>query len=111
MASDVYTERDWKLFRNRIADWQEAYMGRLIEGYIELLSEDGNPSERFWELDKRIRQDRKASGVSVTMARSKLVGNLVALRLEGAISESDLEGFSDPLREAVERVVGIYEEL
>ena len=36
-------EKDWKLFRNRIPDWQEAYMDRLNHEYIELLSGEGNP--------------------------------------------------------------------
>ena len=34
---------------------EEAYMGRLCDEYIELLSGDGDPSEKFWQLDKRIR--------------------------------------------------------
>ena len=29
------TEKDWKLFKSKIADWQEAYMGRLNKEYIE----------------------------------------------------------------------------
>ena len=28
-------EKDWKLFRSRIPDWQEAYMDRLNHEYIE----------------------------------------------------------------------------
>lgn len=27
------SKNDWKLFRARIGDWQEAYMGRLIKEY------------------------------------------------------------------------------
>jgi len=42
-----FTEKDWKLFRNKIADWQESYMDRLGKEYIELLSEDVNPSDKF----------------------------------------------------------------
>ena len=33
------SKNDWKLFRARIGDWQEAYMGRLTKDYIDLLSE------------------------------------------------------------------------
>lgn len=32
-------------------------MDRLNKGYIELLSEDKNPSEKFWRLDKRIKEE------------------------------------------------------
>ena len=33
-------EKDWKLFRKLLSDWQEAYMERLAKEYIELLSSD-----------------------------------------------------------------------
>ena len=46
-------EKDWKLFRSRIPDWQEAYMDRLNHEYIELLSGEGNPSDKFWALEER----------------------------------------------------------
>ena len=42
---------DWKLFREKIGDWQENYMERLEQEYISLLSDDGNlASDKFWEL-------------------------------------------------------------
>lgn len=42
-----FTEKDWKLFRNKIAGWQEAYMDRLNKEYIKLLGEDKNASAKF----------------------------------------------------------------
>lgn len=65
-------EKDWKLFRSRIPDWQEAYMDRLNHEYIELLSGEGNPSDKFWALEERIRQDKKGSGVQTEMSRSNM---------------------------------------
>ena len=44
------SKRDQLLFRERIAGWQEAYIGRLNREYIELLSRDGSEAEKFWEL-------------------------------------------------------------
>lgn len=38
MQSNWSSKRDWLLFRNKIAGWQEAYIGRLNKEYIELLS-------------------------------------------------------------------------
>lgn len=58
-----FSEKDWKLFRSKIADWQEAYMEKLNGEYIELLSGEGDASEKFWTLEKRIRQDKKDCGV------------------------------------------------
>lgn len=48
------SKADWKLFRSRIADWQEAYMERLIKEYAELLNGEGAASDKFWELEKRM---------------------------------------------------------
>ena len=42
-----FSERDWKLFRRKIVDWQEAYMDKLNKEYIEILSGEGNPSDKF----------------------------------------------------------------
>ena len=103
MQNNSFSEKDWKLFRARLPEWQEAYMGRLIDGYIELLQSEGNPSSRFWELEKRIHHDKKAAGVSVEMSRSRLSTNMLALLDEGAITLDDLDGFSDGFRAEIER--------
>ena len=31
------SKKDWKLFRERLADWQEKYMEGLIKEYIRLM--------------------------------------------------------------------------
>lgn len=43
-----FTEKDWKLFRDKVPGWQEACMDRLNKEYVKLLSEDTSPSEKFW---------------------------------------------------------------
>ena len=91
------TESDWKLFRARIAGWQEAHMEKLNREYVELLSADGTASEKFWALDRRIREDRRSAGVVVEMRRSVLHLNLCRLLAEGVIGLEDLDGFSDDL--------------
>ena len=54
------SKKDWKLFREKLAGWQEQYMERLNKEYIELLSSnDKNASEKFWNLEKRIKKDKK----------------------------------------------------
>ena len=47
-------ERDWKLFRQKLPLWQEAYMDKLNQEYIRILSGEGLASEKFWELEKLI---------------------------------------------------------
>lgn len=101
MQEQRFTEKDWKSFRSEIADWQESFMDKLNREYIAILSEDANPSDKFWKLDKRIQEDRKKAGVQVCMRRSNLIYNIISLINEGAISFEDLEDFSDGLKETV----------
>lgn len=49
------SEHDWKIFRNKIPDWQERYMERLATDYITLLQSEKKASAKFWELEKRIK--------------------------------------------------------
>lgn len=81
-------------------------MDRLNKGYMELLGGDGNPSDKFWELEQRIRKDKKKTGVIARMSRSKLIDNLISLINEDAIGMKDLEGFSDGLKAAVQAFTG-----
>lgn len=92
-------ESDWKLFRSKLPGWQEAYMDRLNQEYIRLLSAPGNPADKFWELEKRIREDRKSVGVVAQMSRSYMYMNILALLADGAITLEDLNGFSEDVRE------------
>ena len=103
MRNDV-NESDWKLFRERIADWQERFMETLIAEYTILLQDGSKPaSERFWELEKRIKKDRRLAGVVCECTRSALIDNMIRLYCEGAIYDEDLKGFSDELKERVKR--------
>lgn len=97
-----FSESDWKLFRRKIVDWQEAYMDKLNKEYIEILSGEGNPSGKFWKLEERIKTDKKACGVQCEMKRSNLFFNIMSLLGEGTITLDDLNNFSDDLKETIE---------
>lgn len=100
------SKRDWKLFREKIADWQESYMDRLNKEYIKLLSkEGGNPSDKFWALEKRIKRDRKSPGVILEMKRSEMIYNIVMLIQDKVIRFEDLDEFSDDLKAAVKMIL------
>ena len=99
-----FPESDWKLYKSKIADWQEGYMEKLCKEYIELLSSDRLPSDRFWEIEKRIREDKRATGVVVNNSRSNMIGNILDLLHEGAIMLDDLSDFSEELRERLKSI-------
>lgn len=106
MSEYGFTKKDWVLFREKIADWQEAYMDKLNKEYIELLNSEGTPSEKFWTLEERIRNDKKDTGVQLRMSRSNCIANIVSLLNEGAITMNDLEEFSDELKENIRFITG-----
>lgn len=102
------TERDWKIFRKKIPDWQETYIERLVTEYITLLQSDKKASGKFWELEKRIKEDKKSPGVIIDIRRSTAINNIVNLVLDDAISMDDLEEFSVDLQETVKLIVDKY---
>ncbi len=99
---DGFTESDWKLFRKKIIIWQENYMNRLNEEYIAILTQDKNSSEKFWELEERIKEDKKSPGVILDMRRSTMILNIFRLLNEEVIEINDLNDFSDTLKERVQ---------
>ena len=96
------SKSDWKLFRARIAEWQENYMERLVKEYIDMLNGNGSASDKFWELEERIKKDKKHPGVMLELSKGNMIFDIVALINSGVITTADLEGFSDELRESVD---------
>lgn len=94
-------ESDWKLFRKRIPVWQENYMAKLMEEYQEILDSEKSPSEKFGTLEKRLWEDRKCPGVVIDMRRSTMRNALFRMLSQGVIQRSDLEGFSQELRDSL----------
>lgn len=82
-------------------------MNRLNKGYMEILSQEGkNPSDIFWELDSRIKRDKKLTGVVVhDMSRSNMYEHLIDLLMENAITLDDLSDFSEDLQERLRWLV------
>ena len=95
------TKADWKLFQEKLPNWQENFMKKLINEYIKLLTEPKYDSEKFWELEKRIKADRRKKGVICEMRKSIMVDNIISLINEGVITFDDLSDFSDELKEHV----------
>lgn len=95
------SKSDWKLYREKVAGWQEDYMERLIKAYITYLNSDEHASTKFWEMEKRIKQDKKSPGVCIELRKKEMLFDLVRLLQDGVIVFDDLAEFSDELRENV----------
>ncbi len=95
------SKRDWKLYREKIGGWQEQYMEKLVKEYADYLCSDLPASTKFWEIEKRIKRDRKTPGVCIELRKSDMFWDIVGLIHDKVISTDDLEEFSDDLKEAV----------
>ena len=73
------SKKDWKLFREKLSGWQEKYMEGLVKEYANFLNDDKKPaSEKFWELEKRIKEDKRHLGVIMEMSKSEVRGDVCA---------------------------------
>lgn len=96
---------DWKLFRERLPGWQEKYMEQLVKEYADYLQSDVPASTKFWEMEKRIKEDKHRPGVLLSIEKKNVDFDLMRLMKDGAIEEKDLEGFS---QELIDRVIELY---
>ena len=99
------SKKDWKLYRERLPEWQEHFMERLTKEYIELLSAPGNASDHFWELEGRIRKDKKNPGVLLNVTKSNAIWDIAVFVGRGIITMDELDGFSPDLVEAVKLIL------
>ena len=95
-------KKDWALYRERLPEWQERYMEQLIAQFKTLIDGSAPASDKFWELDKRIRADKKKPGVVVEMSKQEMIYQIVELLHDKAISLNDLDGFSEDLISTVQ---------
>ena len=96
------SKRDWKLYREKLPEWQESYMERLVATYVDYLTSDESASTKFWEMEKRIKRDKKNPGVLIELSKQVVPFDLIRLLREGVITVGDLDDFSDELKETVE---------
>ena len=100
---------DWKIYRQRLPEWQERFMEKLINEYTVHMQGEGLASEKFWWLEERIYKDKKLPGVIIRVRRSTFLKDLCDLIVTEAItSPKDLEGFSKPTIDAIKWYMKIW---
>lgn len=100
------SKKDWKLFREKLSGWQEKYMEGLVKEYVNFLNDDKKPaSDKFWELEKRIKEDKHQPGVIMEMRKSEAIWDIVRLTRLKVITYDDLSEFSGELQQEVKRVL------
>ena len=81
-------------------------MEGLVKEYANFLNDDKKPSsEKFWELEKRIKEDKHHPGVIMEMSKSEAIWDIVRLIRLKVITYDDLSDFSDELQNEVKRIL------
>lgn len=100
------SKKDWKPFREKLSDWQEKYMEGLVKEYVNFLNDDKKPaSDKFWELEKRIKEDKYQPGVIMKMRKSEAIWDIVRLKRLKVITYDDLSEFSGEFQQEVKRIL------
>ena len=62
-------------------------------------------SEKFWELEKLIKEDKRHPGVVMELKKSEVIWDIVRLIRLKVITYNDLSDFSDELQNEVKRIL------
>ena len=95
------SKKDWKLYQEKIKEWQKHYIEKLIKEYADYLCSEIHALIKFWELEKRIKQDKKNPGVLIELSKSDMLRDIAGLIRRNIITIEDLVEFSDELKEEV----------
>ena len=100
-------ESDWKLLKKLLPLWQENYIEKVIEEYKNILNKDDIASNKFWDLNKKIKEDKKNPGVLITDLRRSNMDLVIASLISNKVIEfEDLKDFSDELKETLKLMFG-----
>ena len=62
-------------------------------------------STKFWDLDKRIKVDKKNPGVQMQLDKGEAIYDIVKMINLEIITKEDLADFSDDLKESVQELL------
>ena len=83
-------------------------MKRLVKGYASLLAENKPASYKYWELRKRVSQDKKCSGVVIELRRSTMYVEVAGMIFDRVIPFDDISDFSDEFKESIKLLLRSY---
>lgn len=96
-------ESDWKTFAKNLPAWRDRYFDRQTQKLAKRLVDPAkNPTDRFWEtLEFYEKQAKKVDRNMGKYSRSNMFFDLLGMLNLGMLKESELDVFSDELREKI----------
>ena len=101
----MVSKQDWKLFQEKVPQWQERYMDELVKDYIALLQSNQCSSKKMYVLEKRMKEDKQSSGVVLSYRKADVEIDLLRMLREKVITLDDLHDFSKELQDEIKEVV------
>ena len=103
-------ESDWKTFRKMVPELRERYLSRCNPELLAILRDESlTPTEQFWNVEERIGKEVKILRSCLDgHSRSKMVDYMTVMYLQGMLTDDDLQGFTEELRDRVIRLAEIY---
>jgi len=96
-------ESDWQIYKKRVPEWRERYLAQKNEEIVAALSNiDKTPTEQFWDAKHVIEGEAKIlTDCLDPHSRSNMFLSLLLMIRYELIEESDLNEFSEELREQI----------
>jgi hypothetical protein len=103
MTNNEPAESDWKMFRSIVPALRERYLrARNTELMAVFQSESLTPTEQFWKVNKRMEE---IGGILRTCLdghrRSQMMHAMRLMHHHQMITDEDLNGFSEEVRERI----------
>lgn len=94
------TESDWKLYGSRLIGWRDRYVERVNRELIIALADvTSGTIDRFWNTHEQINAEARLLRQCFDgSTRETMIHHLLAMLGGGIIDQSDLDGFSDAVR-------------
>ena len=80
-------------------------MERLLKEYVKMLQSKKPASKKFWDLDERIKADKKNPGVQMQLDKGEAIYDIVKMINLGIINQEELADFSDSLKADVQELL------
>ena len=99
-------ESDWKIFRKVVSELRERYLAEKNKEIVAIFTDEGRtPTRRFWDARELIEKERKILESCLDgHSRSRMIGYMYLMYRHGMLRDSDLENFSDNLRNDIKRI-------